>query len=220
MRISWPVAISLLGAPAFVAAVDVGVLPVLLASVYRGATPAYVYAFDFTVVSIAGFAGALLAARVGLPLWRRSRREPERAARETAIVVALGLLIVFGNTVVLLLSRDQLSRVAPWLLQLTPQSAVLVAARAAVMENIVFRLLLISLAVWGARRAGLGERAAVLTGAAVSATAFALIHPGMGVALLAGLALAYIFARCGLLTAMGVQFVGDAVPFLVLAARP
>lgn len=220
MPTSLRTAIPALGIAGLVAIVDTAILPVLLASAYRGATPAYVCAFDFGIVAIAGLSGAFFAARVGLPLWWRPCDGSKGSRRETAAVLALGLLVVLGNTLVLLASPDQLARVAPWLLQLTPTSAVLLAARAALTENVVFRLLLFSLAVWVARRARLGTRAGLFAGAAVSALAFALIHPGGGVALLAGLALAYVFARRGLLAAMGVQFLGDAVPFLILAARP
>lgn len=178
-----------------VVAVDAMLMPILV-RFYLQAGIALVLIYDFSVTLMAGWAGVFLARRVGSPLWWRSNNNSPVLRQKTYIIVLLSLLVVICNTVLNLVyymaHRDQASQVSPWLILLTPEIA-LALSRARAQASLVI--------------AGLAS--AMLVG---------LIHPGFVQAFLIGLALVYIYYKRGLLPAMIIHFLADAIPLVLISS--
>jgi len=204
---------------AAVVAADVAVMPILRQSLYRRASATTIFAFDFGSVLLTGLASLFFAPRVGSPCWWRPGNSSPASRKVTFIAVLLGLAVVVSNTLIFVASRNQVAQLAPWLTALTRKTAIALAFRAALTENIVFRLFLFPLAAWVAAHFIRSRHTSLIVGALASALMFSLIHPGVVVAFLAGLALNYIYYQRGLLAAMTVQFFGDAIPFVLLSIR-
>lgn len=208
---------SILVAAALVVAADGSVMPVLRQGLYRRASTTIVFAFDFGIVLLAGMAGFFFASRVGCPGWWRSGKSKPASRRVTLITLLVAVFVVAGNTLVCVASRNQLTELAPWLVSLTPGTALALAFRAALTENIVFRLFLFPLVAWGVGHFIRSQRGSLVVGALASAFVYGLIHPGFVAAFLGGLAVLYIYHQRGLLPAMAVHFFGDAIPFVWLS---
>lgn len=201
------------------AAADAGLLPVLRASLYRGASTRAILCIDFGIVLAASIVGWFLARRGSFPVWWREQ-ETSAAPRQLVLGLLLAVVVVVGNTLIWFAARGRIAALAPWVGLVTPPTAILLACRGALTENVVFRFFLFPLVSLAVIRGGCPQPATLVLGALVSSAAFALIHPGLMVAFLAGLALVYLYCRYGLLAALVVQFVGDAVPFVLLSHSP
>lgn len=217
MNISIRNPISILVVASVVVAADVVVMPILHQSLYRQAAAKTILALDFSSVLLTGLAGLFFAARVDSPYWWRPGNSSPASRKVTFITVLLGSAVVVSNTLIFVTSRNQVAQLAPWLIALTRETAIALAFRAALTENIVFRLFLFPLAAWVAGHFIRSRRISLVVGALVSALMFSLIHPGFLVAFLAGLALTFIYYHRGLLSAMTVQFFADAIPFVLLS---
>ncbi len=215
-RVRNPIAILMVAAMAV--ATDVAVMPILRHSLYHRASATTIFAFDFSSVLLTGLAGLFFAPRAGSPCWWHPGNSSPASRRVTFIAVLLGLAVVVSNTLIFVASRNQVTQQAPWLTALTRKTAIALAFRAALTENIVFRFFLFPLAAWVAAHFIHPRRTALIVGALVSALMFSLIHPGFIVAFLAGLALNYIYYQRGLLPAMVAQFFGDAIPLVLLSS--
>jgi len=211
--------IPILFVAALVAVMDVVVMPILVG--YYHQIPAMIFFSDFVVVLLAGLAGTFFAPRVGCPLWRRhsiNSSKPRRAAYFSSI---LGLSVVVINTVVNLVQftgyRSHTLQVSPWLALLTPETALAISFRAALNEEVLFRLFLFPLVAWIVGRIVHAQELSLVTGALASSMVYGLIHPGFSIAFLVGLALVYVYHRSGLLSAMTVHFFADAIPFVAIS---
>lgn len=212
----------ILAAP-FVVACDVVLMPILqVASYVRSGWPTtVVLVWDFSTVLVAGLAGLFLAPRVGCPIWWRPSDSSRTSRRAILIPVVLGLVVVAYNSLSVvaytLVHPDQMAALAPWSTALTPGSAVVLASRAALNEEILFRLFLFPLVAWIAGRLVHSQRTALIIGALASAFAFGLIHPGFWSAFMIGLALVYIYHQRGLLSAKIVHLFTDATPYTLVS---
>lgn len=209
--------LSILAAATLVVAMDTVIMSIL-ENLYHLDSATAVLVYDFTMVLVAGLAGSLLARRIDCPIWWRQHdgSSPSRHAKHA--VLLLGLFVVVLNTLNNILNIGQARQIAPWIDLLTPETALALSLRAALNEEMVFRLFLFSLVVWIAKRFGRSRRASLVMGALASALAFGLIH-GLGfvVAFSFGLALVYIYSRRGLLPVMTVHFLADAIPLVALS---
>lgn len=199
-----------------VVVLDVMLMPVLLQSgLFFQLSTTAILAIDFGIVALTGITGLIFASRIGAPSWWQSGRDGSSASRRTTYVtVLLAISIVVTNTLVNLTYLTQATQLPYWLTLLTPGTAVALSLRAALTEEIVFRLFLFLLATWAIERSTHSQKRSMIVGALASAFMFALMHgSGFAVAFPLGLALVYIYHRRGLLPAMTVHFFADAIPF-------
>ncbi len=206
---------------ALVVAMDLIVMPILI-GYYQQETAIIVFIWDFSVVLLAGLASLFLARRVGCPLWWLSHNNSLKLGRSTHITVALGLAVVIANSTFniafYMVDPNQALQVAPWIVLLNPERAIALSLRAALNEEMVFRLFLFLLVTWIVLYFKQSPKVSLALGGLVSSIAFGFIHgSGFIPAFLVGLALVYIYNQQGLLPAMTVHFFADAVPFLFIS---
>jgi len=141
--------------------------------------------------------------------------------QKTYIVALLGLLVVICNAVLNLVFyvayRDQASQVSPWLILLTPETALALSFRAALNEQVVFRLFLFPLILLIIRYFTHSQKASLVIAGLASAGLVGFIHPGFVQAFLIGLALIYIYYERGLLPAMITHFFADTIPLVLIS---
>lgn len=219
MKIKFRDLIPILFVAALVVVMDVAVMPILVG--YYHQVSAIVFFNDFVVILLAGLAGIFFAPRVGCPLWRRHSINSSTLGRAAYFTAVLGFSVVVINTVVNLVYfmgyRSHTLQVSPWLALLTPEIALALSFRAALTEEVLFRLFLFTLVAWIVGRLVHSQELSLVTGALASSIVFGLIHPGFLMAFLVGLALVYVYYRSGLLSAMTVHFFADAIPFVAIS---
>ena len=220
-RVRAAIAISVVAA--LVVTCDVVLMPILQVAKYvpSKAPTVAVLVWDFGTVLVAGLAGLFLAPRVGSPIWWRQGDSSRTSRRATLFPVVLGLAVVAYNSLSVvgytLSHPDQMAALAPWTIALTPGEAIALALRAALNEEIIFRLFLFPLVAWIAGHLVRSKRIALLIGALASGFAFGLIHPGFWSAFMIGLALVSIYHQRGLLPAMIVHLFTDAIPYTLVS---
>jgi membrane protease YdiL (CAAX protease family) len=203
-----------------VVAVDAMLMPILV-RFYLQAGTALVLIYDFSVTLMAGWAGMFLARHVGLPVWWRSSNDSPVLRQKIYIIVLLSLFVVICNMVLNLVYyvayHDQALQVSPWLVSLTSETALALSFRAALNEEVFFRLFLFPLILLVMRYFTHSQKASLVIAGLASAMLVGLIHPGFVQAFLIGLALVYIYYQRGLLPAIVVHFFADAVPLVLIS---
>ena len=212
--------LSILVVAGLVMVTDIILMPTLLETYHQPSESSiYFIANDLSVTLFTGLAGLFVAPRVCCPIWWQSKRNSE-PWRGTALLTAVGVSIVIVNTLNNLISVEQSMRYSPWLSLLTPPTALAVSFRAALNEEVIFRLFLFPLAAWVFKRLKQTEISLII-GALTSSILFGLIHgAGFLWASLTGLALVYIYYQRGLLPAMSIHFFADAIPFVLISMAP
>jgi hypothetical protein len=215
-----PLLISFFAVAVLVVAVDAMLMPILV-GYYIHASIILILIYDFSIVLMTGWAGVFFARRVGSPLWWRSNNDSPVLRQKTHILFLLGLLVVVCNTVLnfvyYVAYHDQALQVSPWLNLLTPEITIALSLRAALNEQVVFRLFLFPLTLLIARYFLHSQKASLVIAGLTSAMLVGLIHPGFVQAFLIGLALVYVYYQRGLLPAMVVHFFADAVPLVLIS---
>jgi membrane protease YdiL (CAAX protease family) len=211
--------VSIVAVATLVVMADTVAMPIVSKYLYGSASATIVFVSDFGIVLFAGIAGLFLAPRLGCPFWWRAGNGSPASRRMTLLTALLGLVVVASNALALLVYRDQVAHanVAPWMALLTPARAVALAFRAALNEEIFFRLFLFPGTAWVVGHFIPTRQASLLTGVLVSAIVYGVMHPGFLMAFLVGCAFSYIYYRLGLLPAMVVHFFTDAIPFTLLS---
>lgn len=203
-----------------VVAMDATLMPIL-GRYYFQASIASVLIYDFGVTLMAGWVGMFFARRVSSPVWWRSNYDLPVLRQKTRVLVLLCLLVVVCNTVLnfvyYVAYHDQALQVSPWLILLTPEIALALSLRAALNEQVVFRLFLFPLILLIVKCLTKSQKASLVIAGLASAFLVGLIHPGFVQAFLIGLALVYIYHMRGLLPAMITHFFADAVPLVLIS---
>lgn len=200
-----------------VVAMDAVIMPILM-EYYGHKTLTMVLVLDFSVVFLAGLASLFFTHRVSYPLWYCSSNGASEPIRKTYIPVLLGLSITAANTLINLVYLDQTKQTAPWITLLTPKMAIAVSIRAALNEETVFRLFLFPLVTWIFLHLKRSKKMSLVAGALSSSIAFGFVHgSGFILAFLVGLAFVYVYLQRGLLPAMIMHFLADAIPFLLIS---
>ncbi|MGE5140791.1 MAG: type II CAAX prenyl endopeptidase Rce1 family protein [Rudaea sp.] len=194
-----------------VALIDIRVLPYLRSS---GMTSSPLV--DVVVCLISGSLGIRLAVANGFPIWWQKRSEL-RPPGHLFVTAGLGLFVILLNTGVYLSSAP--TQLPAWAASLTPELALLLASRAAVEEELLYRFLLFGLIAWIARQIRVERGVSLIVGAILSSMAFTLMHGTFYIPFLESLILAVIYFESGVLPAMFVHFWADAVPFLILSIK-
>jgi hypothetical protein len=204
-----------------VVAIDMAAMPILREYLYGRAPTVMVLAGDFSIALLAGLAGLYFASRVGSPCWWRLGIGSPARRQATLVTLLLGLVVVVSNTVIMVTyyrqDTAQFAQIAPWAALLTPARASALAFRAALTENVFYRLLLFPLGAWAVGRFTRSRRAALVSGALLSALVCGLLHPGFGAGFLIGVALVYICHQGGLVPVMIVHFLTDVIPLTVVS---
>lgn len=201
---------------AIVVATDVIAMPILTS--YPGQAPATtMLSFDFASTFLPGLAGVYISRRIGYPLWWRKGDRSPASRRATLITALLGFTVIAANTCVYLTQEERATDLAPWLALLTPETAIAISVRAALTEEVFFRLFLFPSIAWIFWRFTKQKEASLVIGALASTLAFGLIHPGFLWAFLTGMAILHIYHRRGLLPAMITHFLADAIPFTLIS---
>jgi hypothetical protein len=203
-----------------VAVIDVFIIDVLA----PGASAAQRAILDLIIMFVTGYLGYKFSRKSGLPLWW-GRGEKGGTKRAYTIMVVVGLIVIILNSVIninmLITHREQFLTMSPaWVTYIaegTPFKALLVSVRAALTEEIVFRLFLISI-ISGIMQWFTTSRANWLIASGILASmAFAFIHQPSLIPLLFGFMLSYIYINHGLIPVFVVHFLADAIPFAVFS---
>jgi len=164
-----------------------------------------------------GLLGLFFASRMGFPWWWRPSDGSIKERWVSAITIILGAGFICINV----LSVPLGTAADHPLLQVTPfttKIALAVSLRAALNEEIFFRLFVFSVAAWAINRVIHSRDGAIMIGAVVSAFLYALLHtPRGGMIFPVGLLFIYIYYKRGLLPVMVIHFFADAIPLVLLS---
>lgn len=169
---------------------------------------------DFFMIVISGCLGVNFAGKTKLPIWTAKLNDNRKHKFQ---IILLGIIAVAANTIIFINSQQQALEVSPWLNQLTPFSALIISFRAALTEEIIFRLLLISVIMLLISKFTSSNKVPLILGIIISSIIFGLIHPGFLVAFLYGLVLSYLYINSGLIMVFTIHFLADFIPFLLVA---
>ncbi len=113
-------------------------------------TMAEIFLGNIAIYLGAGVAGLYFASRLNLPLWCRWNSGSPDSRKISFIALLLGLGAIAINTLYMLSSLDQIqaSDQSHWLFCLTPGTAAALSFKAALTEEIFFRLFLFSVITW------------------------------------------------------------------------
>lgn len=171
--------------------------------------------FDvFTIILTVGL-GFYLATKVNFPLWWK--RDCEKSlAKQLIILILLGLAVIIPNTVIYYFNQNTVAAI-PWTNFTNLKEPILLAMRAGLQEEIIFRLFLFTLITYAATKIVHSTRKSIVIGIAISSLLFGMMHgfyPNF--AYISGGILAYIFYKNGLIPAMIIHFLADVIPWILL----
>lgn len=174
---------------------------------------------DGVIILLAGFLGMHLALKHNLPLWWRRIRNMS-LFKQLLPIISLGLIMIISNSILyyyhLRVNGNPISS-TPWLQFSNLKEIVLLSIRAGITEEIVFRLFIFTFAVYIVRKIIHREDLAVVLGIIISSLSFVLLHGGFNIVIFTyGIILAYIYLKNGLLPAIIVHVLSDAIPWAIL----
>lgn len=168
---------------------------------------------DFFIINVAGCLGVYFAIKTKLPIWTAKLSEIKK---HNLGIILLGSVAIAVNTYILINGKQQALDVSPWLNNLTPFLALMISIRAAVTEEIVFRLFLISAIIVIISKFTSSRKISLIWAIIISSVIFGLIHPGFFLAFVYGVVLSYIYINSGLIMVFTIHFLADFIPFLLL----
>ncbi|MGE5630140.1 MAG: type II CAAX prenyl endopeptidase Rce1 family protein [Caulobacteraceae bacterium] len=182
--------------------------------------PVYSALFDFFMLILCGLLGICMISQAGTPFL--SKYEVENSSKTLIkswlIEVLISCLLIAINTYAWYISYQQAARYLPWVSNLTPLNAVLFSAKAALLEEIIFRLFIFSLLLFVLKNFFNSDKIKVILSLVISALLFSyLLHSGSFVSSIAGVILGYIYYSKGLVPAMAVHFIADCIPFVMVS---
>ncbi len=177
--------------------------------------PSYSVALDVAVALLSGFLGKQCAIKAGVSLWWRSS-DKLSINKQLISLFTFGIMVILPNTLITLYYAN--NETVSWIRFSNVNEAVLLALRAALQEEIVFRLFLFPLSALVVGRMVNSRKSVIMIGTVLSAFLFAAMHTHSGyvMAFASGLILAHIFCSNGLLPAMVVHFLADVIPWIIL----
>lgn len=167
---------------------------------------------DVVIVLLALVFGRKVANRLEFPIWQVSYIVG-MSKRSIIISILIGVGIVSTNTIIL--CNYDIDMI-PWLRFNNIYQPLLLAIRAALTEEIVFRLLIFSLICKFTNDISKSSTICFISGALFSAIAFGLPHSGFYLAFIFGIGLCYIYKNNGLISAMMIHFLADFIPFTLI----
>lgn len=171
---------------------------------------------DTIILLICGFIGLVLADKLNLFIYNPSKEFIKGSSKTVSLILLLSILLVTANEISWVL-YSKTGVLPEWALGLNFPSAILISARAAIYEEIFFRLFLMTTIIYLLKNI-ISYKKSVLIGISVSALIFSVsIHSGSMISFASGLLLGFIFINTGIIPAILLHFVADAVPFITLA---
>ena len=170
---------------------------------------------DIAVIIIAGYIGKHFASKVGFPLWWH-RNIRISLKRQFITLAMLGLAIIVPNTILYYFNQNLLSTI-PWLHFSNLKEVVLLSLRAGLLEEILFRLFLFTFVTYLGSRVTKSKQKSVIVGLLVSSFLFGFMHGGVNLqASIYGGILVYVYYKNGLIPAIIIHFLADAIPWTLL----
>lgn len=170
---------------------------------------------DVVIVLLAFIIGRRVANSMGLPVWLLSNAV-DRSRRSIYISALIGIVIVSSNTYIL--CNYNIDAV-PWLRFTNVYQSLFLAIRAALTEEVIFRLFIFSVIVKLTNKITKSGIICFILGALVSAVTFAVLHNGSYLSFIFGIGLCYIYRNTGLMPAMAIHFLADFIPFTLIYMR-
>ncbi|SET61241.1 CAAX protease self-immunity [Natronincola peptidivorans] len=170
---------------------------------------------DAVIIIIAGFIGKYLISKIGFPLWW-NRDASISLRRQLVTLITLGLAIIIPNTLMYYLNQDLISTV-PWLDFSNYKEVILLSLRAGLHEEILFRLFIFTIVTYLANIVIVSAKKSVIVGIIISSFLFGLMHGGINTfAIIYGAILAHVYYKNGLIPAIIIHFLADAIPWTLL----
>lgn len=172
-------------------------------------------AADVLIVIAAILLGRRSVMLMGFPVWQ-VKYDWETSKTKFLISVLIGLCIVSLNAVIL--TNSDISNIS-WLKFSKFHQPYLLSLRAALTEELLFRFCIFSLISSIVSRFFISRTVVVICGALISSALFGLLHQGFYLSFIFGAGLCYIYRNNGLIFAMGVHFLADFIPFMLIYLR-
>jgi membrane protease YdiL (CAAX protease family) len=191
------------------------VLDILLKNYFTivyGETGFRLIAFDLIISFIAIFLGKKATSSAELPIWQ-VKYEGNMIRKQLLITFFLGAIIVVTNT---LIWNNSNGDTVAWASFTSFFEPILISGRAALVEELFFRLLTFSFIVVIVRKISKSDIVSFIIGALLSSIIFGLYHQGFYLAFIYGILLCYIYKNNGLIPAMVIHFFSDAIPFIMI----
>ncbi|HYE10189.1 MAG TPA: CPBP family intramembrane glutamic endopeptidase [Patescibacteria group bacterium] len=160
--------------------------------------------------------GLILANKLNLFIYNPSREFIKGSSKTVSLILFLSVLLVIANeTLWVIYSKTDV--LPAWVEGLDFSSAILISARAAIYEETFFRLFLMTIIIYFFKNI-ISYKKSVLIGIVVSALIFSVsFHSGSMISFASGLLLGFVFINTGIIPAMLLHFIADAVPFITIA---
>lgn len=169
---------------------------------------------DAVLITITGLIGISLAKKIELPLWW-NRDNEKSLSKQLAIIILLGLAIILPNTLNYYYNQH-LATTVSWLNFSKLHEPILVSLRAGLFEEVLYRLFGFTLITYIISKLVSSKKQSIIIGIFLSAVLFGLLHQGFIFAFYCGVILAYVYYKNGLLPAILIHFIADAIPFTLL----
>lgn len=170
---------------------------------------------DILVILVAGFSGKFIAFKVGLPLWWY-RNKSESLTRQLGIIALLGLFVIIPNSLIYYFNQEYISTV-PWLKFSSLKEVVLLALRAGLYEEILFRLFVFSGVIFLIKKITDSSQKQLVLGIVISSLLFGFMHGGINIqASILGGILTYTYYKNGLIPTITIHFMADVIPWTFL----
>jgi hypothetical protein len=193
-------------------------LDILLYGYFLQTNTNYINTFifvDVVIVLLSSIIGRKVAQKLELPVWWASYAEVE-SRRSIFISALIGIVIVGLNTFIL--CNYNIDRI-PWLRFTDIYQSLFLALRAALTEEVIFRLLIFSVTVKLSSKLIKSNSICFIIGVSASAITFAMLHNGVYLSFIFGIGLWYIYRNTGLIPAMVIHFLADFIPFSLIYTK-
>ena len=167
--------------------------------------------FDAIISFFAIFIGKMAANVVGIPIWQTKYETINK--QHLLISIIIGVIMIAINT---LIWNNNNADTVTWARFTDYFEPIYISLRAALIEELFFRLFIFSVVMLLVRKVSKSDIIALIAGALLSSIFFGLYHQGFYLGFLYGILLCYIYKHNGLVLAMIIHFLSDAVPFVVI----
>lgn len=167
---------------------------------------------DVIIISTSIILGKKVARQSEFPVWKTNCTTAQNKNGVIASML-MGIGIIGSNT--LILYKHNIDMI-PWISFTGLYQPLALAMRAALTEEIVFRLLIFSAVYKFVNKISKSSTICFFSGMLVSAIAFGLLHDGFYLSFVFGIGLCYLYKNNGLIPAMLVHFLADFIPFILI----
>ncbi len=175
---------------------------------------------DFLIVSFLGYIGLAFAYKENLNTFLPKHNYSDLPKRIFIIYSLLVFFLIILNTVTWIIYSGGNIPLPSWINITSPGLAVIIAIRAAFMEEIVFRLFLISFILYALKQLNViiefNQKLSIILSSIIFSFTF---HSGSIISIISGMILGAVFLNFGLLYAIIIHFLADVIPFIILSVQ-